>query len=174
MEHWATEPEVMKMYAKNYKTGEIIPEALISKIQKSSHFNTGFDNVELLAATLLDMDYHTLEAPAKIDVQKFEKEQLDKMHLISEIVPRYRSTYFLHIAGNGYEAGYYCYTWAAVLDNDAFEAFKEKGIFDKVTAESFRKNVLAPMGIMDAEQSYVNFRGRKPVIEALLKNRGLD
>jgi peptidyl-dipeptidase Dcp len=173
MEHWATEPAVLKMYAKNYKTGEIIPETLINKIQKSRYFNTGFDNVELLAASLLDMDYHTLEAPVNIDLQNFEKEHLQKMGLIKEIIPRYRSTYFLHIAGDGYAAGYYCYTWAAVLDNDAFEAFKEKGIFDKATAESFRKNVLAPMGIMDAEQSYINFRGRKPIIEPLLKNRGL-
>lgn len=173
MEHWATQPEVMKMYAKNYKTGEIIPETLINKIQKGSYFNTGFDNVELLAASLLDMDFHTIEAPATIDIQKFEKDQLAKMGLISEIVPRYRSTYFLHIASHGYDAGYYCYTWAAVLDNDAFEAFREKGIFDKATAESFRTKVLAPMGITDSEQSYVDFRGRKPVIDALLKNRGL-
>ena len=172
MEHWATEPEVLKMYAKNYKTGETIPDPLIAKIQNSRFFNTGFDNVELLAASLLDMDYHTLEAPVNINVEQFEKEHLVKMGLIKEIEPRYRSTYFLHIAG-GYDAGYYCYTWAAVLDNDAFEAFKEKGIFDKETADSFRKNILAPMGIMDAEQSYINFRGRKPVIGPLLKNRGL-
>lgn len=172
MEHWATEPEVLKMYARNYKTGEVIPDALISKIQKSSYFNTGFDNVELLAASLLDMDYYTLEAPVKIDVEKFEKEHLAKRGLIKEIEPRYKSTYFLHIVG-GYDAGYYCYTWAAVLDNDAFEAFREKGIFDQATAQSFRKNVLAPMGITDSEQSFITFRGRKPVIEPLLKNRGL-
>jgi peptidyl-dipeptidase Dcp len=172
MEHWATEPEVLKMYAKNYKTGEIIPDALIGKIQKSSFFNTGFDNVELLAASILDMDYYTLEAPVNIDVEKFENDHLKKIGLIKEIEPRYKSTYFLHIVG-GYDAGYYCYTWAAVLDNDAFEAFKEKGIFDKTTAESFRKNILAPMGITDAMQSYVNFRGREPVIEPLLKHRGL-
>ncbi len=172
MEHWATEPTVLKMYAKNYKTGEIIPDALISKIRNSSHFNTGFDNVELLAASLLDMDYYTLEAPVKIDVEKFEKEHLQKMGLIKEIEPRYKSTYFLHIVG-GYDAGYYCYTWAAVLDNDAFEAFKEKGIFDKTTADSFRKNILAPMGITDAKESFISFRGRDPKIDALLKNRGL-
>lgn len=172
MEHWATEPEVLKMYAKHYKTGETMPDALISKIQKSSYFNTGFDNVELLAASMLDMAYYTLEAPVNIDIEKFEKDYMKKIGLIKEIEPRYRSTYFLHIVG-GYDAGYYCYTWAAVLDNDAFEAFMEKGIFDKTTAESFRKNVLAPMGITDAEQSYVNFRGRKPVIGPLLKNRGL-
>jgi peptidyl-dipeptidase Dcp len=172
-EHWATEPEVMKVYAKNYKTGEVIPDALIAKIQKSSHFNTGFDNVELLAASLLDMDYYTLEAPAKIDVGQFEKEHLAKMGLMKEIEPRYHSTYFLHIVG-GYDAGYYCYTWAAVLDNDAFGAFQEKGIFDKATAQSFRENVLAPMGITDAMQSFVKFRGREPKIDALLKNRGLN
>jgi peptidyl-dipeptidase Dcp len=172
MEHWATEPEVLKMYAKNYKTGEPIPEELINKIQKSSYFNTGFDNVELMAASMLDMAYHTLEAPVNIDVDKFEKDYLKKIGLIKEIEPRYKSTYFLHIAG-GYDAGYYCYTWAAVLDNDAYEAFREKGIFNKETADSFRKNVLAPMGIVDSRQSYIDFRGREPIIAPLLKNRGL-
>src|ERR1035437_209538 len=172
MEHWAIEPEVLKMYAKNYKTGEIMPDALINKIQKSSFFNTGFNNVELLAASILDMDYYTLEAPVNIDIEKFEKDHLQKIGLIKEIESRYRSTYFLHIVG-GYDAGYYCYTWAAVLDNDGFEAFKETGIFDKTTALSFRKNILAPMGITDAMQSFVNFRGREPNIEPLLKHRGL-
>jgi peptidyl-dipeptidase Dcp len=149
-----------------------MPDELIAKIQKSRHFNTGFDNVELLAASILDMDYYTLEAPVSIDIEKFEKERLLKLGLIKEIEPRYKSTYFLHIVG-GYDAGYYCYTWAAVLDNDAFDAFSEKGIFDQTTADSFRKNILAPMGITDAEESYIKFRGRKPVIEPLLKNRGL-
>ena len=172
MEHWAIEPEVLKIYAKHFRTGEIIPEALIGKIQKGRYFNTGFDNVELLAASMLDMAYYTLEAPVNIDIEKFEKDYLSKIGLIKEIEPRYRSTYFLHII-NGYDAGYYCYTWAAVLDNDAFEAFKEKGIFDKNTAGSFRKNILAPMGITDAKQSFINFRGREPVIGPLLKNRGL-
>jgi peptidyl-dipeptidase Dcp len=172
MEHWATEPEVLKMYAKHYDTGEIIPDGLISKIQKSSHFNTGFDNAELIAASMLDMAYYTLEAPVDIDIEKFEKDYIGKIGLIREIEPRYKSTYFLHIVG-GYDAGYYCYTWAAVLDNDAYEAFREKGIFDKATAESFRKNILAPMGITDSEQSFIKFRGRGPVITALLKNRGL-
>jgi peptidyl-dipeptidase Dcp len=173
MEHWATEPEVLKMYAKHYQTGEIIPDALITKIQKSSYFNTGFDNVEILAASMLDMAYYTLEAPVNIDIEKFEKDYIGKIGLIKEIEPRYKSTYFLHIVG-GYDAGYYCYTWAAVLDNDAYEAFREKGIFDKATADSFRKNILAPMGITDSEQSFIKFRGRGPVITALLKNRGLN
>ncbi len=172
MEHWATEPQVLKMYAKHYKSGEIIPDALISKIQKSRYFNTGFDNVEILAASMLDMAYYTLEAPVDIDIEKFEKEYIEKIGLIKEIEPRYKSTYFLHIVG-GYDAGYYCYTWAAVLDNDAYEAFRENGIFDRATADSFRKNILAPMGITDSRQSFINFRGREPVIEPLLKNRGL-
>ena len=145
---------------------------LISKIQKSSYFNTGFDNVELLAASMLDMAYYTLEAPVNIDIEKFEKDYLEKIGLIKEIEPRYKSTYFLHIVG-GYDAGYYCYTWAAVLDNDAYEAFREKGIFDKATAESFRKNILAPMGITDSEQSFINFRVENLLSQPLLKNRGL-
>jgi peptidyl-dipeptidase Dcp len=172
MEHWATEPEVLKMYAKNYQTNEVIPDALIKKIQDSRYFNTGFDNVELLAASMLDMAYYTLEDAKNLDIEKFEKDYLTKIGLIKEIEPRYRSTYFLHII-DGYDAGYYVYTWAAVLDNDAFEAFREKGIFDQQTAQSFRKNVLAPMGITDAKQSYIDFRGRDAVIEPLLKNRGL-
>ncbi|HEX2921377.1 MAG TPA: M3 family metallopeptidase [Bacteroidales bacterium] len=173
MEHWATEPEVLKVFAKNYKTGEPMPDELIKKIKDSKYFNTGFDNTELLAASLLDMAYYTLEDPVNIDIQKFEKEYLTSIGLIKEIEPRYRSTYFLHII-DGYDAGYYVYTWAAVLDNDAFEAFKENGLFDQNTASSFRKNILAPMGIVDAKQSYINFRGRDAVIEPLLKNRGLN
>lgn len=172
MEHWVTEPEMLNIYAKHYQTGEVIPESLVKKIKKSSYFNQGFDNVELLAASLLDIAYHTLEAPAIIDAQTFEKEYFEKLGLIPEIISRYRSTYFLHIMG-GYDSGYYSYTWAAVLDNDAFEAFKENGIFDRATAESFRTNILANNGIMDAMEMYVNFRGREPVIEPLLRNRGL-
>jgi peptidyl-dipeptidase Dcp len=173
MEHWATEPEVLKMYAKNYKTGEVIPDSLIKKITNSAYFNTGFDNVEILAASYLDMAYYSLEAPVNIDVEKFEKDYLTKLGLIKEIEPRYRSTYFLHIM-DGYDAGYYCYTWSAVLDNDAFGAFQEKGIFDQATAASFRKDVLEPMGTVDPEASYEKFRGRAPKIDALLKNRGLE
>ncbi len=172
MEHWVTETEMLNIYAKHYQTGEVIPASLVKKIRNSGYFNQGFDNVEILAASMLDMAYHTLEAPAIVDAQKFEKEYLTKIGLIPEIISRYRSTYFLHIM-DGYDSGYYSYTWAAVLDNDAFEAFKEKGIFDKATAESYRTNILAKNGIMDAMQMYVNFRGREPVIEPLLKNRGL-
>jgi peptidyl-dipeptidase Dcp len=173
MEHWTTEPEVLNMYARNFKTGDPIPLSLIQKIKKSGYFNQGFQTTEYLAASLLDMSYHTLEAPAIINVQKFEKEYLNKIGLIPEIISRYRSTYFIHITG-GYDSGYYGYIWAAVLDNDVFEAFKEKGLFDKPTAESFRKNILEKNGTMDAMQMFVNFRGREPVIEPLLKDRGLN
>ena len=172
MEHWATEPEVLNGYAKHYKTNETIPAALVQKIKNSGYFNRGFETVEYLAASLIDMKYHTLEAPAVVDVQKFEKEYFTQIGLIPEIISRYRSTYFLHMAG-GYDSGYYSYIWAAVYDNDAFEAFKEKGIFDKTVATAYRKNILEKNGTMDAMQMYLNFRGRDAEIEPLLKNRGL-
>lgn len=172
MEHWATEPDVLNLYAKHYETNEIIPAKLVSKIKNSGYFNQGFETVEYLAAALLDMKYHTLEAPARVDVQDFEKEYFSSIGLIPEIVSRYRSTYFTHITG-GYDAGYYSYIWAGVLDNDAFEAFKEKGLFNKEVAGSFRKNILEMNGTMDALQMYINFRGREAEIEPLLRNRGL-
>lgn len=172
MEHWMTEPEVLNIYARHYKTGETIPAALVEKINNSRYFNQGFSNVEVYAASLLDMAYHSLKAPVSIDIQSFEKEYFEKLGLIPEIVSRYRSTYFTHIMG-GYDAGYYSYTWSAVLDNDAYEAFTEKGIFDKETAESFRRNILEKDGTMDPMQMYVNFRGREPQIEPLLRNKGL-
>ena len=172
MEHWVTEPEVLKLFAKHYKTGESISDELISKINKSGTFNQGFANVEVLAASLLDMAFYTIEHPAQVDVQKFEKEYMDKIGLISEIIPRYRTTYFSHITSE-YDAGYYSYTWAAILDNDAFEAFKEKGIFNAETATSYRKNILERNGSVDAMKMYIDFRGREPVIEPMLKNRGL-
>jgi peptidyl-dipeptidase Dcp len=172
MEHWALEPLVLNLYAKHYLTNEPIPADLVQKLKNSRYFNQGFDNVEILAASLLDMSYHTLKAPVNIDIQGFEKEYFNKIGLIPEIISRYRSTYFTHITGE-YDAGYYSYTWAAVLDNDAFGAFSEKGLFDQETARSYRKNILEKNGTMDAMQMYVNFRGREPVIEPLLKNRGL-
>jgi peptidyl-dipeptidase Dcp len=172
MEHWATEPEVLQMYARHYKTNEPIPAALVQKIKNSGYFNQGFETVEYLAAALLDMSYHTLGDPAVINIPYFENEYFKKIKLIPEIVSRYRSTYFLHIA-QGYDSGYYYYIWAGVLDCDAFEAFKEKGLFDQDAATSFRKNILEKNGTMDAMQMFVNFRGREPVIEPLLKNRGL-
>ena len=171
-EHWAMQPEVLHHYARNYETGEVIPDALVKKMDAASKFNQGFANVEYLAAAMLDLAYHTLEAPVDINVAQFEGDYLGSIGLIPEIVSRYRTTYFAHIIG-GYDAGYYSYIWAAVLDNDAFEAFKENGIFDQKTAESFRKNILEKNGIEDPMTMYTNFRGREPKIEPLLKNRGL-
>lgn len=172
MEHWATEPEVLNMYAKDYRTGEPIPATLVEKIKNSGYFNQGFDNVELYAASLLDMRLHTLKAPVNIDIQSFETEFIKNLGIIPEILPRYRCTFFTHIVG-GYDAGYYGYTWAAVLDNDVFEAFKEKGLFDQTTALSYRKNILEKNGTMDAMEMFVNFRGREPENEPYLKNKGL-
>ncbi len=174
MEHWASEPEVLKSYAKHYKTGEPIPDALIEKIQKSSKFNQGFITVEYLSAAFLDMDYHTLTNTTPIVTNDFEKASLDKIGLIPEIVVRYRSSYFAHIFSGGYSAGYYSYLWAEVLDSDAFEAFKEKGIFDQATAQAFLKNILEKGGTEDPMKLYKQFRGKEPSIDALLRNRGLN
>ena len=173
MEHWATWPEVLKMYAKHYETGEPMPDELIEKLKNSKYFNQGFATVEYLAASLLDFAYHTQTEVKDIDIEAFEKTYFDRIGLIPEIISRYRSTYFAHIIG-GYDSGYYSYIWAAVLDNDAFGAFEGKGIFDKETATSFRKNILEKNGIMDAMEMFVNFRGREPKEEFLLKNRGLQ
>ena len=174
MENWASEPQVLKMYARNYKTGEPIPQELIDKIKNSGHFNQGFATVEYLAASYLDMDWHTLTKVEDYDVDKFEKASMAKIHLIPEIVERYRSTYFSHIFSGGYSSGYYSYIWAEVLDADAFQAFKENGIFDRKTAESFRKNMLSRGGSEEAMVLYKRFRGREPDIEPLLKRRGLE
>ncbi len=174
MEHWAFEPEVLKMYAKHYKTGEVIPEELVEKLKASANFNQGFGMTEVLAASLLDIKFHMMtEEDPNLDVMKFEKEYLNSIGLIPEIYSRYRATYFNHIMG-GYDAGYYSYTWASVLDNDAFEAFKETDIFDQATAKSFRENVLAMNGIKDAMEMYVAFRGREPKSDALLKSLGIE
>ncbi|MFO7828850.1 MAG: M3 family metallopeptidase [Bacteroidales bacterium] len=174
MEHWAFEKDVLKMYAKHYKTGEVIPDELIEKLNKSANFNQGFAMTEVLAASLLDMKFHMMtEEDPDLKVMDFEKEYLNSIGLIPEIYSRYRSTYFNHIMG-GYDAGYYSYTWASVLDNDAFDAFNETSIFDQATAQSFRENVLAMNGIKDAMEMYVAFRGREPKIDALLKNLGIN
>jgi len=171
MEHWVTEPEVLKMYALHYKSGEIIPEELVKKMTESNYFNQGFITVEYMAACYLDMAYSTVAAGTDIDVAGFENAVFEKIGLMPEIVSRYRSTYFLHIVG-GYDSGYYSYDWAGILDNDAFDAFREKGIFDRETAQSFRENILEKNGIMDAMEMYVNFRGREPSIEPYLRSKG--
>ena len=174
-EHWAFEPEVLNVYAKHYKTGEIIPMELVKKIEESGKYGQGFATVEYVAASLADLDLHVLtEVPANLDVMAFEQEKLNARGIPSQIFPRYRMTNFSHTMGGGYSAGYYSYMWAEVLYADAFEAFKETGdIYHQETADKFRKYVLTPGGIDDGMVMYTNFRGREPQIDALLKNRGL-
>lgn len=173
MENWASHPDVMKSYARHYQTGEPIPDELIEKIKNSGHFNQGFATVEYLAASFLDMDWHTLTEPEEKDALAFENQSLGKIGLIPEIVVRYRSPYFRHIFSGGYSAGYYSYIWAEVLDADAFEAFKEAGIFDRETGERYRKYILSAGGSEDPMTLYKKFRGKEPDIEPLLKKRGL-
>ena len=174
-EHWAVEPEVLKVYAKHYQTGEVIPQALVDKMIKAGKYGQGFATTEYVAASLLDMDYHVLkEIPQDFDIEKFEAKVMGDRGLIRQIPPRYRTTYFGHTMEGGYTAGYYSYMWAEVLDADAFEAYKETGdIFNQEVAQKFRQYVLTPGGIDDAMDMYVNFRGKKPSIDPLLKNRGL-
>jgi peptidyl-dipeptidase Dcp len=173
-ENWASEPEVLKAYAKHYKTGEPMPDNLIQKIQNSGLFNQGFETVEYLAASILDMDYHGITESGDVDVLKFESDAMNKIGLISEIIPRYRTTYFSHIFGGGYAAGYYVYIWAAVLDADAFSAFKSSGdIYNQALAAKFRKYCLAESGDDEGMVQYKKFRGMAPSIDPLLKRRGL-
>ncbi len=174
MENWATAPEVMKIYAKHWKTGEVIPDSLITKIQKAEKFNQGFATVEYLAASLLDMDWHMLTEGTTVQATEFENRSLQKIGLLPEIIVRYRSPYFAHIFSGGYSAGYYSYIWSEVLDSDAFGAFKEKGLFDPATALSFRQNILEKGGTMEAMDMYKRFRGREPSVEFLLEKRGLN
>jgi peptidyl-dipeptidase Dcp len=174
MENWASEPSVLKMYAKHYKTGEAIPDELIAKLEATSTYGQGFINTELLASSFLDMAYHTLKNPTKINAVVFERAAMKEIGLIPEIIARHQSPYFKHIFTTGYDAGYYSYTWAAVLDADAFEAFKETGdIFDKTTADKFRTFVLEKGNTQDPMKLYESFRGKKPEIKPLLRNRGL-
>ncbi|MCI0494013.1 M3 family metallopeptidase [candidate division KSB1 bacterium] len=173
MENWASEPEVLKMYAKHFETGEPIPDELIEKIKNSSKFNQGFITVEYLAASFLDLDWHTLADANELDPIAFENQSMNKIGLIPEIVVRYRSPYFRHIFAGGYSAGYYSYIWAEVLDADAFQAFKETSLFDQERAKGFRENILAKGGTEDPMVLYQRFRGAEPKIDALLEKRGL-
>jgi peptidyl-dipeptidase Dcp len=174
MENWAKDPAVLKTYAFHYETGEPIPQELIDKLEDSKQFNQGFATVEYLAASFLDMDWHVLTDTTEQDAARFEKESMDKIGLILEIESRYQSTNFGHIfSSGGYSSGYYSYIWAAVLDADAFQAFKETDLFNKELAASFRKNILS-MGSNDMMAQYIKFRGGEPKVDALLKRRGLD
>ena len=174
MENWAAEPEVLKMYAKHYKTGEVIPDALIEKMKKAGTFDQGFATTEYLAASFLDMQYHTATTEIKDDVNTFEINAMKNIGLIDAIIPRYRSTYFSHIFAGGYSSGYYSYIWSAVLDTDAFQAFKETSLFDQERARLFRENVLEKGGTEDPAVLYRKFRGADPKIEPLLNKRGLN
>jgi len=172
MENYAYEPEVLKTYAFHYQTGEVIPDSLIAKINAAGKFNQGFVTTELLSASILDMDFHELNTAEGLDVNAFEKASLEKMGMIDEIIVRYRPTFYNHIFTTGYEAGYYSYTWAAVLDADAFAAFKETGdLFDVETAKRFR-HLLEQGGTRDAQELYLEFRGKEADPNNLLRRKG--
>ncbi|KPJ59236.1 MAG: peptidase M3 [Latescibacteria bacterium DG_63] len=174
MENWAMEPDVLRLYAKHYETGEVIPDELIERIRNARHFNQGFASVEYLAACYLDMDWHTITESDRLDVDRFEPQCMERIGLIPQIVVRYKSPYFRHIFSGGYSAGYYSYVWAEVLDTDAFQAFKETSLFDQETANSFRNNILAAGGTEEPMTLYRRFRGAEPKVDALLKEKGFD
>jgi len=173
MENWAMHPDVLRMYAKHYETGEVIPDSLIEKIRKASTFNQGFMTTELVAAALLDMDWHTISTSTTLDVRTFEIQAMKSIGLIDEIVPRYRSVFFNHIFSGGYDAGYYAYLWAEVLDADAFDFFEKNGLFDPATAASFRTFILEKGDTEDPMVLYKRFRGVEPDPDAFFRRRGL-
>lgn len=172
MENYCYEPEMLRSYAHHYETGEVIPDSLIAKINAAGKFNQGFVETELLSASILDLDYHMLTAVDTIDVNRFEAESLQRMGMIPEIITRYRSTFYNHIFTTGYEAGYYSYTWSAVLDADAFAAFKETGdIFNPEVAARFR-TLIQSGNTKDAAELYHDFRGQEPDPKYLLQRKG--
>jgi len=173
-EHWALEPELLKTYARHYKTGEVIPDELVEKLAAASTHNQGFMSTELVGAALLDLQYGKIDTVCDVDVAQFEKSVAETLGLPAEVQFRYRSPYFRHIFGSdGYASGYYTYLWAEVLDCDGFELFKEKGVFDQATAKAFKENILEMGGSVDPMDLYVRFRGHKPNVDALLRHRGL-
>jgi len=174
MENWATDPEVLKMYAFHYETGEVIPDELINKLEELGTFGQGFATTEYLASSLLDMNYHTIEAPLDVDASTFEMETLSELGLPSSITARHSSTHFAHVFAGGYSAGYYSYIWSGVLDTDAFDQFKQTELFNPEKAKSFRENILETGGTEEPMELYKRFRGSEPSIEPLLKKRGLD
>lgn len=172
MENYCYQPEVLKTYAFHYQTGEVIPDSLIAKLNKASKFNQGFVQTELLSASILDMDFHKLTTADGLDVNAFEAQSMEKMGMIPEIIVRYRPTFYNHIFTTGYAAGYYSYTWSAVLDSDAFAAFVETGdIFDTATAARMRR-LLEQGGTKDAQELYIEFRGKQADPKHLLRKRG--
>ena len=173
MENWAREPEVIADYAKHYQTDQPMPLELLDKISKASKFNQGFATTEYVAASYLDMAWHTKKEKVE-DANQFENKTLSDLGLIEEITSRYRSTYFAHIFAGGYSMGYYSYLWTEVLEADAFQPFKEKGIFDKETANKLKKYVYSAGNTDDLMTQYVRYRGSEPEIEPLLEKRGLN
>lgn len=175
-ENWATHPEVLNNYALHYKTGEVIPDALLKKIKDAGTFNQGYSIIENLCSSNLDMQWHTIGVDTSVDdVAAFEKEALAKMKLnVDEIPPRYRSTYFAHIFSGGYAAGYYSYLWTEMLSHDAYDWFKNNGLLTRENGDKFRKEVLSRGSTMDYAEMYKTFAGRDPKAEPMLKARGLQ
>lgn len=172
LENWFSQPEMLQLFAKHYITGEVIPQTLVDKMESASQFNQGFSTVEYMAAAYLDLYWHTLNSVEKQDVNQFETKMMQKIGLIEEIIPRYRSTYFQHIFSGGYSAGYYSYQWAEVLDADGFAAFKESGdLFNQDLAKKYRY-AISKGGSVDGMELYQHFRGREPKVDALLKKKG--
>ena len=174
MENWMKEPEVLRLFASHYETGEPIPQEIIDKITASAKFDQGFKTVEFIAAAYLDMSYHVLDSTEAIEPRGFENSAMTDIGLINEIIPRYRSGYFAHIFAGGYSASYYGYIWSEVIDADAFQAFKETSLFDAGTAARYRTEILSKGGTRSGADMYRSFRGRDPKIEPLLERRGLN
>ncbi|MCU0351294.1 MAG: M3 family metallopeptidase, partial [Flavobacterium sp.] len=174
MENWAADPEVLRMYAKHYQTGAVIPDELIEKLEKAATFGQGFATTEYLASSLLDMDYHSITAPISGKATDYEANSMKKYGLSSAITPRHSSTHFSHVFSGGYSAGYYSYIWSGVLDTDAFDQFKQTELFSQEKAKSFRENILSKGGTEDPMKLYIKFRGSEPSIAPLLRKRGLD
>ncbi len=173
-EHWAFHPEMLRLYAKHYNTGEVIPDELIAKLQAASTHNQGFATAELAGAALLDLQFGKLNPEGDVDVEAFEAQVTKQLGMPAQLTYRYRPTYFKHIFGSdGYASGYYTYLWAEVLDAHGFDLFEQKGIFDPETAKLFKENVLEKGDSEDPMVLYKNFRGEDPNVEPLLRNRGL-
>lgn len=174
MENWVFEPDMLAQYAFHYESGEVMPDDLVAKIRNAGKFNQGFSTVEYMAASYLDMAYHTITEPIEMDINEFEKSAMDKIGMIDAIVPRYRTGYFRHAFSSpeGYSSGYYSYLNSEVMDADAFGAFRENGLFDKATANAYKEHILSKGGTIDAMEMYVNFRGREPEFDAILERRG--
>jgi peptidyl-dipeptidase Dcp len=174
-EHWATDPKIFAHYARHYQTGEAMPQALVEKIKKAGTFNKGYDMTELVAAALLDMNWHSLGADApKQDADKFEADALKKDKLdLSYVPPRYRSSYFSHIWGGGYAAGYYAYLWTQMLADDGFEWFKEHGGLTRENGDRFRAMILSRGNTVELGKLYRDWRGKDPSVEPMLIDRGL-